>query len=82
MSREDRWIPVNEKLPEESGEYLTTLYHEGVDGYYCSSVLFLTESPNYKGMKNFWLTWDRLDTVDMEVIAWMPLPQPYKEVKA
>ena len=35
------WIPCNEKLPKEEDFYLVTLYHEGVDTYYCSSALFL-----------------------------------------
>ena len=69
-----RWIPVTERLPETYGKYLVTLEDEGY-----RSVMSL-----YYGRIN------RIDTFydsDSEygdiqwdgVIAWMPLPSPYKE---
>ena len=45
------WIPVTERLPEETGEYLITVYHEGTDQYFCLSLFFITESFNYKGIQ-------------------------------
>lgn len=72
------WIPCSERLPEENGEYLTTMFHKGVGGYFVKSRLFVVASVIYKGMKDFWLL-DGIDDADMEVIAWMPLPEPYKE---
>ena len=73
---EPHWIPCNEKLPKEEDFYLVTLYHEGVDRYYCSSALFLFKSCNYPGMRNFWVPHD--DEYDMAVVAWRPLPEPWK----
>lgn len=52
------WIPVSERLPEESGYYLTTtMYHEVYCDYWEEDCFNRTEA----------------------VIAWMPLPAPYKE---
>lgn len=61
---EQRWIPVAERLPED-GTYLTTLDGELVG----------QEEPftGMCGIENG--KWDE----DGCVIAWMPLPEPYKE---
>jgi hypothetical protein len=57
IKREQRWIPVSERLPEKNGEYLITgrqgavnkrRYHDG----------------------HWYGNWS--------VLAWMPLPEPYK----
>jgi len=60
----ERWIPVSERLPEEDGEYLATIYDmdenyeyidiaELGDGKWCYKPYILVK-------------------------AWMPLPKPYK----
>lgn len=57
IKREQRWIPVSERLPEKNGEYLITgrqgavnkrRYHDG----------------------HWYGNWS--------VLAWMPLPEPYR----
>lgn len=59
------WVRVTERLPENSGNYLVTL----IDGF---------------GDIEIWVTpfdsfgWGSTYVGD-EVIAWMPLPEPYKE---
>ena len=67
------WIPTSERLPKESGIYLVTLKTDGVahfesefpDGFvYVSTYEAVIMNWEYGG-KN--------------VIAWMPLPEPYKE---
>lgn len=60
----NRWIPVSERLPED-GTYITTLDGELVG----------QEEPftGMCGIENG--KWDDEDCV----IAWMPLPEPYKE---
>ena len=62
--KENGWIPVSERLPED-GTYITTLDGELVG----------QEEPftGMCGIENG--KWDDEDCV----IAWMPLPEPYKE---
>lgn len=62
--KENGWIPVSERLPE-GGTYITTLDGELVG----------QEEPftGMCGIENG--KWDDEDCV----IAWMPLPEPYKE---
>ena len=64
QNMEQRWIPVAERLPED-GTYLTTLDGELVG----------QEEPftGMCGIENG--KWDE----DGCVIAWMPLPEPYRE---
>ena len=64
------WIPCSERLPEESGEYLTI-----------SKIYFVPdhvdEIDNYVGVKiSHYST--RYGWLDDEVIAWQPLPEPYQ----
>lgn len=60
-----KWIPVSERLPETQQRVLVSLKH----------------APIVVG----WLMWDEWYTDygkgygNVEVIAWQPLPQPYKE---
>ena len=56
------WIPVSERLPEEMGTYMTTIDY-GEHG-------LVTGQRYYYGRG---LKWN-----DECVIAWMPLPDPYK----
>ena len=63
------WIPVEERLPEKDGFYLVTMDGEiaGEDKPFTG----LTEFENGK-----WLD----DEDDYQcVLAWQPLPEPYKE---
>lgn len=61
-----RWIPVTERLPEESGEYLA--YCGEYDGI-CVIYYEILKT------KSKWRTnWK-------EVTHWMPLPEPPKEVE-
>lgn len=62
--KENGWIPVSERLPED-GTYITTLDGELVG----------QEEPftGMCGIENG--KWDDEDCV----IVWMPLPEPYKE---
>ena len=58
------WIPVSERLPEKVGYYLTTILSN--DGYHRYRDII------YFGDDKQW-------TRDCNVIAWMPLPEPWKE---
>lgn len=60
---EPQWIPCSERLPEEIGTYMTTLNY-GTFGLAVGQRFY------HGGV----LGWE-----DDCVIAWMPLPEPYKE---
>ena len=62
-----QWIPCSERLPED-GRCLVTRYD------FVTNTCFLDILWYEKGV---W--WNRLYTGDFSVIAWMPLPEPYKE---
>jgi hypothetical protein len=65
--QEPRWIPTSERLPKEDGEYYATIYDT---------------DENYKYMDIAELEdgiWQYKDYV--KVLAWMPLPEPYREVR-
>lgn len=73
---EQRWIPCSERLPEED-DYKSCI--ECMDG----AVWYFTENGTmglgyyYESVKE-WSTTDDLET-DGKVVAWMPLPEPYRE---
>lgn len=68
------WIPCEERLPSEYGQYLYTDKNDEVhEGCYC---------PQYHGMISGWSTCEATGFThlsDYEVIAWTNLPQPYKK---
>ena len=60
-----RWIPVNERLPEKPGTYMTTIDYGKHYG--------LEVGQKYYYGQGLW--------GDDCVVAWMPLPEAYKEVE-
>lgn len=77
-----QWIPVSERLPETSGRYLVT---RGLNA--CGAMwnrVYIANYSDLMGIKSEKIWWqgnvgksdfERID----DVIAWMPLPEPYKE---
>lgn len=65
---ETRWIPCSERMPEESGLYIVTNIGRWVEPVG-------TRYYNIRAAGGFWSghPGDR-------VVAWMPLPEPYKEM--
>ena len=78
---EQRWIPCTERLPEKSGRYLVTR-----GSNVCGSLWDKVDILNYSdlmGLKKEKIWWSgNVGKIDFEkcdhVIAWMPLPEPYK----
>ena len=59
-----KWIPVEERLPKYGDQVLIYMCDEPEIGRYRNGKWFV----NYRG----WVDGD-------DVIAWMPLPEPYQE---
>lgn len=65
------WIPVSEKLPENSGDYLVTTKSARVE-----MMMFSAKHKKFN-------TYDKMSDEDakifaISVIAWMSLPEPYR----
>lgn len=69
MNRE--WTPVSERLPDEDGYYLATVGSVGID----PSETTCHELNWFKGV--WYLPNDEMIAMP-DVIAWMPLPEPYQ----
>lgn len=68
----DGWIPVDEQMPEEKINPITSDYYE-----YQVTARFGgdTDVRHYKFGNGHW--WNGPGIVDKYVIAWRPLPEPY-----
>lgn len=64
------WIPCSERLPSESGDYLCTIPLDEVDTY--TEVLTFHKGRFYEDDDEWGATYHD------DVIAWQPLPTPYK----
>lgn len=90
--QEQRWIPVSERLPENTEPVNITWVNRKPEPYYADiKDKPFTATGHYCNGKWWWysaLCQDYLDEYgeckmdemdgDIEVIAWMPLPEPYK----
>ena len=67
--KEYEWIPVTERLPDKAGTYLVT-YHPRYGDNVDENVVAIDVDNFGRGL---WGNRKR-----QRVIAWMPLPEPYK----
>lgn len=73
---QDDWIPVSEKQPSQTGEYLVTVEYDG-------GVTFTDKFGYTPTADGGWYDPEEPNQTHIDwnkyVIAWMPLPEPYKE---
>lgn len=69
-----KWIPCSERLPEESDYYMACIYDEEVDDYDYRKTWFAHED-DYDMDES---EWRELQPYE-KVVAWMLLPEPYRE---
>ena len=87
-----RWIPVSERLPDNTDPVNITWVNHDPESYYADiKDKPFTATGHYCNGRWWWYSADCQDYLDeyghcdvdamddaIEVIAWMPLPQPYK----
>lgn len=66
-----KWIPISERLPKIREDVLVTVKHIGFMGMYGTWI-----KTGHLENDNDWFG----DCMGGKVIAWMPLPEPYREV--
>lgn len=73
LKERSQWIPCSERLPRKNGRYIVTEKRFAIDdrkhiGRYQTVVEEVNFSNNIWNRANF-----------IEVVAWMPLPEPYEK---
>lgn len=75
--KEQRWIPVSEKLPEDDVYVLLTVRR--MDDSY-NHVPFISTGYISWNHQCWWCAHDgNCKDANIDVLAWMPLPEPYRE---
>jgi len=87
-----RWIPVSERLPKELEPVNITWVNHNPESYYADikDKPFTATGVYFNGQWYWWSTlctdilaeyshnYDDIIDDDIEITAWMPLPEPYK----
>lgn len=72
-----QWIPVSDRLPEELHDVLITKEPFKIKGYE-QNVIIAERSADPRSGKIEWWSPEFGTLTDKSVLAWMPLPEPWK----
>ena len=74
-----QWIPCSERLPEKEDYFVITVAYKGSIFSDAGKYVIGSEGQGefHPGIENF----SPYSAIGAKVIAWMPLPKPYKEGK-
>lgn len=82
---EPQWIPCSERLPEEDGDYWVTVDPRYVPPQYKSTDIILWSNGKWMMADYFVIDGEgrkmpeyKAVEVDIPIIAWMPLPEPWR----
>lgn len=95
LREQTRWIPVSERLPEELEPVNITWINHNPESYYADNKdkPFTATGVYFNGQWYWWSTlctdilaeyshnYDDIINDDIEITAWMPLPEPYIEIE-
>lgn len=71
QGQEPRWIPTSERLPVEDADVLVTLK--------CGLIGIMQKKlADDDNDEQCYIIWQNFEGEEHEVVAWMPMPQPYK----
>ena len=73
------WISINDRLPEKGQHVLLTVESNYVGEEGKRSVLSAFRKYDFQPCYSFVSSWDECECYDSVAVAWMPLPEPYKE---
>lgn len=74
----NKWIPVSERLPDDE-DYVLVCYEDGhirTAYYYIDTNIYPSEFEDC--CETGWYNYNEDFMYKQDVIAWMPLPEPYK----
>jgi len=72
LKQQPKWIPVSKRLPEKNGAYLAYIINPSD-----AECRYIMTCEYFVGDCHGWCPDD--ETASNNVVAWMPLPEEYKE---